>query len=301
MISLPAAFVGRADRSPEWARWLQALPRLMADVVAEWQLEPDGEPMTGETAVVVPVVTASGERAVVKFGLPHPESAHEHLALRAWAGDGAVRLLRADPRRGVLLLERAEPGGDLSSVPILEACEVIAGLYARLHRPALPQLDRLSDHAARWARELAVLRDSHVVPRRFVDQAIGLADGFATDPATDSALIHTDLHYFNVLAAVREPWLAIDPKPLAGDPAYEIAPLLWNRWTEAIATGDVRNAVRERMFTVVDAAGLDEDRVRGWIVVRELVNVLWATTDPAASTDPGWITTATTIVKAVQR
>ena len=64
--------------------------------------------MTGETAVVVPVVTASGERAVVKFGLPHPESAHEHLALRAWAGDGAVRLLRADPRRGVLLLESAD-------------------------------------------------------------------------------------------------------------------------------------------------------------------------------------------------
>ena len=81
MISLPAAFVGRADRGPEWARWLQALPRLMADVLAEWQLEPDGEPMTGETAVVVPVVTASAERAVVKFGLPHPEAAHEHLAL----------------------------------------------------------------------------------------------------------------------------------------------------------------------------------------------------------------------------
>ena len=301
MISLPAAFVGRADRSPDWARWLGALPRMMAEVVAEWRLDPDGEPMMGETAIVVPVVTASGEPAVAKFGLPHPESAHEHLALRAWAGAGAVRLLRADPRRGVLLLERAEDGGDLSSLPVLEACEVIAGLYARLHRPALPQLVRLSDQAARWARELAVLRDSHVVPRRFVDQAIGLADAFAGDDATDRALIHTDLHYFNVLAAAREPWLAIDPKPIAGDPAYEVAPLLWNRWTEAVATGDLRNAIRERMFTVVDAAGLDEDRVRGWIVVRELVNVLWATTDPSARTDPGWITAATAIVKAVQR
>jgi len=273
----------------------------MADVIAQWKLEPDGLPMTGGTAVVVPVVTASGERAVVKFGLPHPESADEHLALRAWAGDGAVRLLRADPRRGVLLLERADGGRDLSSVPVVEACAVIAGLYSRLHRPALPQLVRLSDQAARWARELPALRESRVVPRRFVDQAIGLADGFSMDRATDSALIHTDLHYFNVLAAAREPWLAIDPKPMAGDPAYEIAPLLWNRWTEAVATGDVRNAVRERMFTVVDAAGLDEDRVRGWVVVRELVNVLWATTDPSARTDPGWITAATAIVKAVQR
>jgi streptomycin 6-kinase len=301
VISLPPDFVARGDRNADRARWLQALPRLMTDVVAQWQLEPDGRPMAGETAIVVPVLTPSRERAVVKFGFPHPESAHEHLALRAWAGNGAIRLLRADPRRGVLLLERAEAGGDLTSVPVLEACEVIAGLYARLHRPAIPQLVRLSDEAARWARELATLRESRVVPRRFVDQAIGLAHGFASDDATDTALIHTDLHYINVLAAAREPWLAIDPKPMAGDPAYEIAPLLWNRWTEAVATGDVRNAVQERMFTVVDAAGLDEDRVRAWVVVRELVNVLWATTDPSAPPDPAWITIATAIVKAVQR
>jgi len=285
----------------DWALWIQGLPRLMAAIAVEWTLEPCGPPMTGETAIVVPVVTAAGERAVVKFGIPHEESAHEHLALRAWAGTGAVRLLRADPRRGVLLLESADGSRDLSSVPVVEACEVIAGLYSRLHRPALPQLVRLSDEAARWARELAALRESHVVPRRFVDQAIGLAQGFATDEATDSVLIHSDLHYFNVLAASREPWLAIDPKPMAGDPAYEVAPVLWNRWDEAVATGNVRNAVLERMFTMVDATGLDEDRVRAWVVVRELVNVLWETTDSAGEPDPEWITTATTIVKAVQR
>ena len=114
MSTLPEEFAARARRNDQWARWLAALPRLVDDVLAEWRLGRDGPVLTGQTAIVLPVLTASGDPAVVKFGLPHRESAYEHLALREWAGDGAVRLLRADPRRGVLLLERADPGHDLS-------------------------------------------------------------------------------------------------------------------------------------------------------------------------------------------
>ena len=300
-VELPSAFLAYADRGPDWADWLSGVPRLSAQLLAEWELERDGPALHGETAIVLPVLTAAKEPAVLKLGYPHAEAEHEHLALRAWAGEAAVRLFRADPRRSALLLERADPGHDLHALPVVEACEVVAELYPRLHRDPLPQLDRLSGHTASWADELAVLRDERSVPRRFVDQAIGLARDFADDPDTDRALIHTDLHYANVLAAAREPWLVIDPKPMAGDPAYEVAPLLWNRWSEAVATHDLRGAVLERLFTVVDVAGLDEDRVRGWVVVRELVNVLWATRDGTATQDPSWITRATTIVKAVQR
>jgi streptomycin 6-kinase len=247
------------------------------------------------------VLTERGVAAVAKFGWPHPESQHEHLALRAWAGRGAVRLLQADPRRSVLLLERATPDRDLTALPVLEACEVVAGLYPQLHRPAIPQLARLSDQAARWAGELSQLRSDAAVPRRYVEQAAALAREFAADPATDGLLLHTDLHYFNVLAAERESWLAIDPKPLSGDPAYEVAPMLWNRWDEAVATGNIRNALLDRMYALVDAADLDEDRVRAWVVVREMVNIAWSLTDESAVTTDDWVTSAITIVKAVQR
>lgn len=298
-LDLPPAFLAFADRSPAWARWLDALPRLVGDLVAEWQLAPDGAVSTGENAVVLPVRTGTGEPAALKVGWPHPESRHEHLALRAWDGEGAVRLLRADPHRSALLLERADAGHDLHTVDVVEACEVVAGLYGRLHRTPVPQLDRLSGLAAGWADELTTLRGSTLAPRRFVDQAAGLAAAFATDPDTDRLLVHGDLHYANVLAADREPWLAIDPHPLAGDPAYEVAPLLWNRWDEAVGSGDLRGALLERLYTVVDAAELKEDRVRDWVTVRAMVNVLWASRDAVADRD--WITRCTTITKAVQR
>ncbi len=281
------------------AQWRTEAPKLTAALCQEWELAVDGTAMAGETAAVVAVRTSTGEAAVLKVGWPHDEAEHEHLALRAWAGEGTVRLLRADPRRFALLLERAEPGHDLNRLPVLQACEVVAGLYARLHRPAIPQLTRLSAHAARWVTALAELSRSDLVPRRFADQAGSLARSFADDPATDGALLHTDLHYANVLAAAREPWLVIDPKPVSGDPAYEVAPMLWNRWDEVIASGDPRTAILDRMFTLVDGAGLDEDRVRAWVTVRMMVNAQWALTSGADAA--GWLTKAVTLVKAVQR
>jgi streptomycin 6-kinase len=299
-MQIPVALRELAARGPAQAEWLAGLPRLVNDVLTEWQLTPDGESSSGSASLVVPVITADGRRAAAKFGWPHPESRHEHLALRAWAGNGSVELWRADPHRSVLLLERAGLA-DLTSIPVLEACEVVALLYRRLHRRALPQLQRLSDLCADWAARLVRVEHHPLVPRRLVTQARSLTADFASEASVDDALIHTDLHFTNVLAAKREPWLVIDPKPLAGDPCFEVAPLLWNRWDEIVAAEQARAAILARFFTVVDAADLEEDRARAWVVVRGMVNVMWALEDHArgAPLDRDWITVATIMVKAM--
>ncbi|MGH3460004.1 MAG: aminoglycoside phosphotransferase family protein [Kribbellaceae bacterium] len=302
-VVVPERFRGFADRGEEWARWLDRLPRLVGDLLGEWDLTADGAAVHGECALVVPVRTADGVPAVLKVSWPHWEAEYEHLALRDWDGAGSVRLLRADPHRFALLLERVHPR-DLTTVEEIEATELVAATYRRLHVPAGPQYRRLSVEVTRWADGLAALPSGAPVPRRYVEQAVSLARDLAADPDCDGRLIHTDLHYFNVLAADREPWLVIDPKPLSGDPHYEVAPLLWNRWDEITATGDVRAAVRRRFHAAVDAAGLDEDRARDWVVVRELCNIGWAIEDLGGRlVDPetqDWITTALAIAKAVQ-
>ena len=115
------------------------------------------------------------------------------------------------------------------------------------------------------------------------------------------ALIHSDLHYANVMARAGN-WVAIDPKPLSGDPHYEIAPMLWNRLHEL--SGRMRDGISQRFFTLVDAAALDEERARDWVVVRMLHNALWRLQDPPGArrliaTDD-WLTICVSVAKAVQ-
>ena len=285
-----------AGRGPDWADWVRRLPAIAVDMLARWRLRPDGRPMHGHCSLVLPVRTADGAAAVLKISFPDDESEHEHVVLRRWAGAAAVRLLSADPHRRAMLLERLH-GADLTGLTDVDACRVVAGLYRRIHVPATPPLRTLGSYLRRWNADLAALPRGAPIPRRLVEQAAALGADLAAEPATDSRVIHCDLHYANVLAADREPWLVIDPKPVNGDPHYEIAPMLWNRWEEL--GGDVREGVRRRFHTLVDAAGFDEDRARAWVVVRMVHNAMWALQDGPRA-DPGWLTTCISVAKAVQ-
>ena len=301
-VELPVGVLEFATRGPAWAEFVDRLPRLVADVVEEWELRVDGVATHGFCALVLPVRTAADTPAMLKLSFPDDESEHEHLALQHWQGDGAVKLLRADPHRYAMLLERLHRE-DLTVLGDLEACEITAGFYARLHRPALPQLRTLSSYIARWSTDLKRMDHSAPIPRRLVEQALSLGADFVTDPGTNGVIIHGDLHYENVLAADREPWLVIDPKPMSGDPHYEVAPLLWNRWEEVLASGNVRDAVRRRFHTVVDTALLDEDRARDWVVVRMVHNAMWCVEDNPNGFDEeeqDYLTLCVTLAKAVQ-
>ncbi len=300
MIGLPPGVVEMADRGPRWADWVRTLACEAERLIGLWALSLDGEPTHGHCSVVIPVRTGTGDAAMLKIGFPDQESEHEHLALRRWGGHGAVRLLRADPHRHALLLERL-PGGDLSAVAEDRACLVVAGLYRRLHVPAMPALRPLSAFVERWTADLAVLPRAAPGPRRLVEQAVALGGELCADRSVPDRVLHTDLHYGNVLATAREPWLAIDPKPVNGDPHYEVAPMLWNRWDEI--ADDVREGVRRRFWTLVEAAGFDEDRARAWVTVRMVHNAMWAALEDVqdGGTDPHWLTRCFAVAKAVQR
>lgn len=296
MTAIPAGVCAMADRGPRWAAWVDGLPATIRLLIEGWRLRPDGDPTHGHCSLVLPVRTAEGAAAMLKVGFPDEESEHEHLALQRWGGQGAVRLLSADPHHGGILLERLS-SADLATVSDAEACRVVADLYRRIHIPAMPQLRPLSHVIDRWTAELTALARNAPIPRRLVEQAIALAHDLTIDRAVADRVIHTDLHYGNVLAADREPWLVIDPKPVNGDPHYEIAPMLWNRWDEI--AGDVREGVRRRFWMLVDAAGFDESRARDWVIVRMVHNAMWAWSgDPEA--DPSSLTRCIAIAKAVQ-
>ncbi len=291
---------------PDWASWFERLPALVATMLDAWQLDVDGAAMNGFCSLVVPVRTESGDQAVLKLTFDgDDESLHEGLALQHWGGRGTVRLLRADPSRRALLLERLHPS-DLTELDDVEACEIVAAFYARLHIPALPQLRTMTSYVEEWLDALSGSAGDVPLPRRLVEQTLSVGRDLVVDPASTGRLTHGDLHYENVLAADREPWLVIDPKPMSGDPHYEPAPMLWNRWAELVAGGDVREGVRRRFHTLVDAARLDEHRARDWVVVRSIINAHWSIQDAVRAgrdlddEEREWVTLCVTTAKAVQ-
>lgn len=306
-MNIPAGLQSQRALGGNWPGWLDRLPKLVENMIDEWQLTPDGPPKHGFTSLVLPVLQ-DGVPAVLKLTVDaDDESEHEALALTHWAGRGAVRLLRANPHRRVMLLERLG-SADLCSVPERQACGIVAGLYPLLHRPALPKLVPVSRYVERWLGALAELSRDAPIPRRLVQQALSTGrELIDSEPVDGAVIVHGDLHYANVLAAERTDWLAIDPKPMAGDPHFEPAPMLWNRWASIEKAADVRGAILERLSTIVNAGELDEHRARAWVLVRVVLNAHWtvqsavrANRDLSAA-DREAITRYVTIAKAVNR
>jgi streptomycin 6-kinase len=176
-----------------------------------------------------------------------------------------VRLLAHDPDAWALLLERLDPHTSLAAVPVDEAISVITDLMGRLDRPAPRRVRHMRDTAARWAREFPE-ENTGLLPDELVEQAVAYCRELG--PRAGDHLVNEDLHFENVLRGEREPWLVIDPKPIAGDREFGLIPLLWNRFDEATTL--------DRLAAVVDGAGLDPVLARKWTFVRAVDNRLYA-------------------------
>ena len=125
-----------------------------------------------------------------------------------------------------------------------------------------------------------------VLPRRMAERAHALLRELTSDPSCDATLLHTDLHYENVLASPagsgRPPWLAIDPHAMAGHPGFEVQPLLRNRVEELGTGSSFRWSVRRRVEVVCEAAGIDEELALRWTYVHTAMQAVWAAEDGEA-------------------
>ena len=292
-IEVPRALADAHIRhlGPRGPAWTAGLPALAEAYLRRWRLRLDGPATHGMVALVLPVRRADGTPAVLKLQPSDEETRGEPAALRAWEGRGAVRLIDADTtdtRACALLLERL--GRPLTTLPgHLAATRIVAGLLARLHAvPPPPGLRRLGDIAGAMIAAAPAARRALTDPadRRLLDVCTSAVRDLTDDPG--QRLLHWDLHDGNVLHAPgdADPWHAIDPKPLVGDPAFDLMPMLHNRWDDAVATGDPARAVRDRFDLMTDMLGLQRPRAAGWTLGRVLQNTLWDVEDGAHAFDP---------------
>lgn len=261
--------------------FIASLRERVEDFLGRWGLRITGPAMSGMCALVLAVVRQDGAPAALKIQLPTDETVGEPLALRAWDGEGAVRLLEYDEETGTLLLEAADAARDLWSVPSREAIRVIADLLVRLTAAPPPAglrtLDSVAAHALASADEVADRVADPAQLRLLRDCSAALREIAGDRDRSGDRLLHWDLHHYNVLGTLRSTharalgpgqardssdWLAIDPKPLVGDPGFELYPALFNRFEP--------DEVRWRFDLMTGALGLDRARARSWTLGRVL-------------------------------
>jgi len=277
--------------SPEFSRrlthaeWLQHVSDLVEQCCEKWGLRL-GEPYAaGAAGYTVRAQLPDGTPAVLKLVYPHRESEHEADTLAYWDGDGAVRLLRRDDHRWAVLIERCEPGTRLSEIGPDAALDVLIGLLPRLWKPARPPFRPLADEAAWWVSYLPERWQQTGRPfeRRLLEAAIDALESLSPRQG-EQVLLHQDLHGENVLAAEREPWLVIDPKPLVGEREFGLASIV-----RSFEFGHSRRAVLGRLDRLAAELGLDRERARGWAIGQTIAWAFDSTYSPAHVETARWL------------
>lgn len=290
MLEIPDRLRIKASQNDERRSWLAALPGLCRRLGQEWNLQL-GKPFDDGHISFVTRATRGSSQVVLKVPLPDsidlgtlPASARvsEAAALRHWAGDGAARLLEHDHTTGALLLERCVPGSTLDLLSHLDQDRVAATLLARLHQRQPRSVDfvRLADRAS-FVRETLPARFERCgspFDSRLLDTAVEMLADLALPTA--AVLLHGDFHQHNILAADRQPWLAIDPLPMVGDPNYDAVQYLLFRKGD-LADPETNWGTQIRRFCAL--LGFDTERTKAWLFARLISDALAALTEEGAT------------------
>ncbi len=282
VLALPPVFVANIHNvfGDKGADFLRTLPDLVAEMAARWELTLLPEYDNLSFNYVCPAVRSDGREVVLKLGVPERELLTEIEALGLYGGNGCAMLVDAVAERGAILLERLSPGALLR--PLVDendaaATDIVADVMAALWRPVPEEHTLLTIRD--WSHQLADLRPSFggstgPFPPYLVDAAERLFDELIASSGPPMVL-HGDLHHDNIISAQRAPWLAIDPKGVAGEREYEIGALLFNplRWLPA--QPDVKRIQARRIDQIGDRLGLDRQRLLGWGIANCVLSAWW--------------------------
>ena len=306
----------------EGTSWLEALPALLEEACARWGLTDirpvpnlsynfvafalsgvsDSErsrsaALSSRPSTTPPRTRGSAhlclqhwrgqERVVLKLGVPNRELTSEIAALRLYDGRGACRLLDADAEKGMLLLERLQPGHMLARLEDdIRATEIGADVMRRLWQPVPEDKDKfilLKD----WFKGVSRLRKRYngrtgPLPKRLVETAEALSTDLLAENK-DEVLLHGDFHHFNVLESARG-WLAIDPKGVVGPRGYEVGPFLINPNNRFLNGSNPRVQTEKRIAILSERLDMERERIRSWAICHAILSALWSFED----NEPGW-------------
>ncbi|HZO72457.1 MAG TPA: aminoglycoside phosphotransferase family protein [Ktedonobacteraceae bacterium] len=274
----------------EGRAWLDRLPSILAACEERWNLTIGAPVGNLSFNYVAPAVLADGTEVILKTGLTNEFPAQPE-ALRHFDGHGTVQLLAYDERDEAMLLERLRPGTSLRAVEDDEvAISAAAAVMRRLWHP-LPEQHYPFPTVNDWGKDFANVRKLYdggtgPFPAAMFDRAEKLYAELCAS-MSEPVLLHGDLHQDNILSAEREPWLAVDPKGVIGEPAYEVGAILRNFWPDILSIPDPKSLMARRIDQLSAELGFERERIYNWGFSQAVLSVLWGVEDTGKLSDEG--------------
>ncbi|WP_390893493.1 aminoglycoside phosphotransferase family protein [Bosea rubneri] len=251
-------------------------PAEYAPLLARWGLVPDGAPITTHSSRLLPVRRGE-EPAMLKL----PDSPDErlgYLPLEYWNGDGAARLLARSDSGDAMLIERATGPRSLAAMARSgaegddEATAILCDAIAALQKPRGPAPSGLIPLETWFAALFPMARERGGILAR---SAASAAELLAAQ--REIVPLHADLHHDNVLDFGARGWLAIDPKSVIGDRAFEYTILFCD---PDLADPDppvatVPGRFERRLEIVLAKSGLERERLLKWILAWCGLSATW--------------------------
>ncbi len=269
--------------------WLQRLPGILADCEEQWNLKVDFSFPNLSYNYVACATAGDGAEVVLKVCPTDDFEFHTEVeALRLFSGKGAIKLLEWDVNWGAMLLERLKPGEQLQDITDDESAIGIAcDTMEKLWTPA-PE-SRLFPTTADWASGLDRLRRRYdggtgPLPAVLVDRCERLFAELHSS-ASDSVLLHGDLHPGNILSSSRG-WVAIDPKGLIGEREYEVGAWMRNPLPELLFFDNPQVFIGKRLDQFCERLSFDRQRLRDWTFAQSVLSAWWHIEDSGHGWEP---------------
>lgn len=265
-------------------QWLDHLPELLASLEQRWSIRVQPPFPDLSYNYVAPAVCADGTQVVLKAWIDNPELRSEMAALAHFNGRRYARLIASAPELGAMLIERLVPGVPLAELEDDdEATRIAATLMRETWTPAPDDASGVFPTLEKWSRGFQRLRKEfgggtgpfspkmvEKAERLFID-----LQAFAAPPV----LLHGDLHHWNILSAQREPWLALDPKGVIGEPAFEPAQIFLNRWPKDHGNNAIKAQAERRLAIFSEVLGMDPQRIMAWTFAKSMLSAWWTYED----------------------
>jgi streptomycin 6-kinase len=262
------------------SNWLNELEHLISYFSDLWKLT-DLQPFTNLSYnyVLHGYSTLYACEVVLKLSLVGKDFINEQKALIYYSGKGCVKLLAFHREKGALLLQSLKPGISLKTLfpqDDMQAAHYAFDVMQALHQgkevASINEYPSIND----WYAFLYEF-DSNKLPQKNMNKARTLAQTLLNSQK-NLYLLHGDLHHDNILLKSQQ-WVAIDPKGVLGELAYEVGAFIRNPIKELIAQENAQELIARRLNFFSHSLHIERQRLAHWSYVQAVLAACWSLAD----------------------